>query len=101
MKTILTIIAMLIASKTMANDSTARVQMNKAKTNAILSLTSTFIGSVMVYKGIVDYNPQTTNAGVLLCGVGAILGTVATYQYYNAQIEARLGYKSVGVRIRF
>lgn len=101
MKTILTIIALLLASKTMANDSTARLQMTKAKNNAILSLTSTFIGSVMVYKGIVDLNPSTTNAGVALCGVGAILGTVATYHYYNAQVEARLGYKSVGIRIKF
>ena len=101
MKTILTIIALLLMGSASANDSTARVQLKKAKTNAMLSLTCTFVGSVIAYNGAINLNPTTTNTGIVfICG-GAILGTVATYQYYSSQIEARLGYKSVGIRIRF
>lgn len=101
MKTILTIIALILSSKAMANDSTARVQLQKAKTNAIASLCFTTVGSFAVYKGIVELKPGLTNFGVLCALTGAICGTVATYQYYNAQVEARLGYKSVGIRIKF
>ena len=101
MRTILTIIALLIAGSASANDSTARVQLKKAKTNAALSLATTFVGSIVAYQGAISLNPSTTNVGlVMICG-GAILGTVATYQYYNAQVEAQVGIKSVGVRIRF
>jgi hypothetical protein len=101
MKTILTIIALLLIGSASANDSTARAQLKKAKTNAGLSLATTFVGTIVAYNGAINLNPTTTNVGLLMICGGAVLGTVATYQYYSAQIEARIGIKSVGIRIRF
>jgi hypothetical protein len=101
MKTISILALLLFSGALSANDSTARMQLKKAKNNAIVSMITTFTGSIVAYSGAINLDPATTNVGlVMICG-GAILGTVATYQYYSAQIEARLGYKSVGLTIRF
>jgi hypothetical protein len=101
MKTALTILLILFSVNLSANDSTARVQLKKAKTNAAFSLVTTFVGCVIAYNGATKLNPTTTNTGLVFIAGGAILGTVATYQYYSSLIEARLGYKSVGITIRF
>lgn len=92
---------LLIAITAKANDSTAKVTLQKAKVNASIGLAATLIGSVVVYDGILKYSPQQTNIGLLFCGAGAIFGTVAMYQYQTAQVEARLGLKSVSIRVKF
>lgn len=95
------IILLTIATAVKGNDSTAKAQLSKAKTNAGIGIATTAIGCVLVYNGILKLNQAQTNLGLLACGAGAVFCTVATFQYQSAQVEARLGFKSMGLTIKF
>ena len=101
MKYILTILLMIAASQAQANDSTARVHLTKAKNNLLYSGLSTIVGSTMIYGGIINEDPTLTSMGYLASAIGVGFALSSAHHYNVANIEARIGYKNVGIRIRF
>ena len=96
MKTILTIL-LLSCSQLYANDSTARVHLTKAKTNAIASLTFAALG------GITGYTAQGDKNQLFMCytllAASSVCGIAATYHYNAAIVSVIASPAHIGVRL--